>query len=181
MFRGILECSWRLTIPIDDWREVWDSEGSARQLARLRRVGISFFTPREVSAHFDNSPVHDLIVVPYVIACLALHYFCAPVVCLPPHLQPLRSRRPKRRWRACRCASEENRGQWDASVRFTARSNGVNLQLTDRGPAFLVGSSRVQIDLVHASASPVIQPLGKLPAATNYLVGAAQPVAYRRR
>jgi hypothetical protein len=67
---------------------------------------------------------------------------------------------------------EENRGQWDPSVRFTARSNGVNLQLTDRGPAFLVGSSRVQIDLVHASGSPVIQPLEKLPAATNYLVGA---------
>ena len=67
---------------------------------------------------------------------------------------------------------EENRGQWDPSVRFTARSNGVNLQLTDRGPAFLVGSSHVEIGLVHASTTPVIQPLEKLPAATNYLVGA---------
>jgi hypothetical protein len=67
---------------------------------------------------------------------------------------------------------EENRGQWDPSVRFTARSNGVNLQLTNRGPAFLVGSSRIEISLAHASASPVIQPIEKLPAATNYMVGA---------
>jgi len=66
---------------------------------------------------------------------------------------------------------EENRGQWDPSVRFTARFGGANLQLTARGPAFLVGSTRVEIGLVHASASPVIEPLDQLPAATNYLVG----------
>ena len=67
---------------------------------------------------------------------------------------------------------EENRGQWDASVRFTARSAGADLQLTARGPAFLVGSSRVEIALVHASPSPVIEPLDQLPATTNYMVGA---------
>ena len=67
---------------------------------------------------------------------------------------------------------EENRGQWDPSVRFTARSAGANLQLTAHGPAFLVGSSRVEIGLVHANASPVIEPLDQLPATTNYLVGA---------
>jgi hypothetical protein len=67
---------------------------------------------------------------------------------------------------------EENRGQWDASVRFTARSAGANLQLTARGPAFLVGANRVEISLVHASASPVIQPLDRMPATTNYMVGA---------
>jgi hypothetical protein len=66
---------------------------------------------------------------------------------------------------------EENRGQWDASVRFTARSNGTNLQLTARGPAFLVGSSRVAIDLVHGNTAPAIQPLDRLPAITNYMVG----------
>jgi hypothetical protein len=67
---------------------------------------------------------------------------------------------------------EENRGQWDASLRFTARSAGANLQLTARGPAFLVGASRVEIALVHASPSPVIEPLDRLPATTNYMVGA---------
>jgi hypothetical protein len=67
---------------------------------------------------------------------------------------------------------EENRGQWDPSVRFTARSAGPNLQLTAHGPAFLVGPSRVEITLVHAGASPVIEPLDPLPATTNYMVGA---------
>jgi hypothetical protein len=66
---------------------------------------------------------------------------------------------------------EENRGQWDPSVRFTARSNGANLQLTARGPKFLVGQSRVEIDLVHGAAAPAIQPLDRLPATTNYMVG----------
>ncbi len=67
---------------------------------------------------------------------------------------------------------EENRGQWDPSVRFTARSGGANLQLTAHGPAFLVGTNRVEIGLVHANASPVIEPLDQLPATTNYMVGA---------
>src|SRR5260370_24097335 len=67
---------------------------------------------------------------------------------------------------------EENRGQWNPSVRFTARSNGANLQLTAHGPVFLVGASRVEIDLVHAAAAPLIQPLDRLPATTNYMVGA---------
>jgi Beta-propeller repeat len=67
---------------------------------------------------------------------------------------------------------EENRGQWDSSVRFTARSNGANLQLTTRGPAFLVGSNPVEIGLIHANASPVIEPLDQLPTTTNYMVGA---------
>jgi hypothetical protein len=67
---------------------------------------------------------------------------------------------------------EENHGQWDASVRFTARSAGADLQLTARGPAFLVGSSRVEIGLIHSNAAPVIEPLDRLPATTNYMVGA---------
>src|ERR1035437_7290384 len=59
---------------------------------------------------------------------------------------------------------EENRGQWDTSVRFTARSAGATLQLTARGPAFQGGANRVQISLVHASPSPVIEPLDRMPA-----------------
>ncbi|MGD0774258.1 MAG: SBBP repeat-containing protein [Candidatus Solibacter sp.] len=66
---------------------------------------------------------------------------------------------------------EENRGQWDASVRFTARSAGPNLQLTAQGPVFPVGPSRVEIGLVHANPSPVIEPLDQMPAITNYMVG----------
>src|ERR1017187_5001383 len=66
---------------------------------------------------------------------------------------------------------EENRGQWDASVRFTARSAGPNLQLTARGPAFRVGSSGVEIALVHGNRSPVIEPLDRMAATTNYMVG----------
>jgi hypothetical protein len=66
---------------------------------------------------------------------------------------------------------EENRGQWDSSIRFIGRSSGANLQLTASGPAFLMGSKSVEISLVHASPSPVIEPLDQLPAATNYMVG----------
>jgi hypothetical protein len=66
---------------------------------------------------------------------------------------------------------EENRGQFDASVRFMARSAGPNLQLTAHGPAFLVGSSQVELTLVHAAPAPVIEPLDRMPATTNYMVG----------
>src|SRR5947209_5029885 len=57
---------------------------------------------------------------------------------------------------------EENRGQWDPNVRFTARSAGSRLELTARGPAFPVGASRVEIGLVHANAKPAIEPLDRL-------------------
>ena len=67
---------------------------------------------------------------------------------------------------------EENRGQWDASVRYTARSAGADLQLTARGPAFLVGPSRVEIGLIHGSAAPLMEPLDRMAATTNYMVGA---------
>ncbi len=66
---------------------------------------------------------------------------------------------------------EENRGQWDPVVRFTARSGGASLQLTARGPAFQVGASHVEIGLVHGNSSPVITPLDQMPAVTNYLIG----------
>lgn len=66
---------------------------------------------------------------------------------------------------------EENRGQADPSVRFTARSSGPNLLLTDRGPVFRVGSNKVEIGLVHGNTKPAIEPLDRLPAVTNYMVG----------
>jgi hypothetical protein len=66
---------------------------------------------------------------------------------------------------------EENRGQFDPSVRFMARSNGANLRLTANGPSFLVGGSPVGIAMVHANASPAITPLERMPAVTNYMVG----------
>ncbi|MCU1238254.1 MAG: cell surface glycoprotein (s-layer protein) related protein-like protein [Candidatus Solibacter sp.] len=67
---------------------------------------------------------------------------------------------------------EENRGQNRPDVRFTAHSVGGNLQLTDRGPAFLVGARPVEISLVHGNAKPTIEPLDPLPTVTNYMVGA---------
>ena len=66
---------------------------------------------------------------------------------------------------------EENRGQFDSPVRFMARSAGGKLQFTSRGPEFLVGSSTVEIGLVHANAAPKIEPLDRMPAVTNYMVG----------
>jgi hypothetical protein len=66
---------------------------------------------------------------------------------------------------------EENRGQLDSSVRFIARSGGGNLQLTRQGPAFLVGTTPVQLTLVHSNPSPAIQALDPLPTSTNYMVG----------
>src|ERR1019366_6922253 len=141
-----------------------------RQPGRQPRKFLIFHAC-EVFAHFDNPPVHVLIVVRMHRLCGLLTFLCAgtlfaaaPPEPALPQAKAAMARLPLR--------FEENRGQWDASVRFTARSNGANLQLTAHGPAFLVGSSRVEIGLVHASPSPVIQPLDPLPATTNYMVGA---------
>uniref|UniRef100_Q020T1 Cell surface glycoprotein (S-layer protein) related protein-like protein n=1 Tax=Solibacter usitatus (strain Ellin6076) TaxID=234267 RepID=Q020T1_SOLUE len=66
---------------------------------------------------------------------------------------------------------EENRGQFDSPVRFMAKSAGGKLQFTARGPEFLVGSSPVEIGLVHGNAAPKIEPLDRISAVTNYMVG----------
>jgi hypothetical protein len=96
--------------------------------------------------------------------CAGALLAAAPPEPVNPHARAAMARLPLR--------FEENRGQWDASVRFTARAAGANLQLTARGPAFLVGAHRVEISIVHASPSPVIEPLDRMPATTNYMVGA---------
>jgi hypothetical protein len=69
---------------------------------------------------------------------------------------------------------EENRGQWDPSVRYTARAGGYNLRLTDHGVALPLDGKAVRIDLVHSSSAPVIEPLDRMVTATNYLVGNRQ-------
>ncbi len=69
---------------------------------------------------------------------------------------------------------EENRGQLDPAVRFLARSSGGNLQLTQQGPVFFVGSAPVQLTLVHSNPSPAIEPLDRFATDSNYMVGPRQ-------
>ena len=66
---------------------------------------------------------------------------------------------------------EENRGQWNAAVRYTARLEGQSIQLTDGGPSFLVGGRRVALGLVHANPAPRIEPFDRMALGTNYLLG----------
>lgn len=66
---------------------------------------------------------------------------------------------------------EENRGQFPKVVRYTARAGAYNLQLTDRGPAFLMNGKRVELGMIHGSRKPWIEGLDRLSADTNYLVG----------
>ena len=69
---------------------------------------------------------------------------------------------------------EENRGQFHPAVRYTARAGGYNLQLTDRGPAFLLGNQRVEISMVHANPAPGLEGVDRMAAPTNYFVGPRQ-------
>ena len=67
---------------------------------------------------------------------------------------------------------EANRGQWSADVRYLARSGGVKVALTDRGPSVgLPGAGRVDL-VLEGAAPPRIQPLEPLAARTDYFVGA---------
>src|ERR1035437_1386365 len=62
---------------------------------------------------------------------------------------------------------EENRGQWDASVRFTARSAGPTLKWRAAGRGFGGAPTRVEFSLVPPGPPPVIEPLDRMPATTN--------------
>ncbi|HTS63984.1 MAG TPA: SBBP repeat-containing protein [Candidatus Acidoferrales bacterium] len=66
---------------------------------------------------------------------------------------------------------EENRGQFHPAVRYTARTGGYNVQLTDRGPAFLLGGQRVEIAMVHGNPAPRLEGVDRMAAPTNYFVG----------
>jgi hypothetical protein len=66
---------------------------------------------------------------------------------------------------------EANQGQWSPDVRYLARSGGVKVALTDRGPSVgLPGAGRVDL-VLEGAASPRIQPLEPLAARTDYFVG----------
>ena len=67
---------------------------------------------------------------------------------------------------------EENRGQFDPAVRYTARSAGASLQLTARGPAFQWAATASNSASCTPTPSPAIESLDRLPAITNYMVGA---------
>jgi hypothetical protein len=66
---------------------------------------------------------------------------------------------------------EQNQGQFGKDVRYTARSGGYDLFLTDSGASFQMGTRRVTLRLVHANATPRIEALDKLVTKTNYMVG----------
>jgi len=67
---------------------------------------------------------------------------------------------------------EANQGQWNPDVRFLARSGGVKVLLTDRGPAVgLPEAGRVDL-VLEGAAPPRIQPLEPLAARTDYFIGA---------
>jgi len=66
---------------------------------------------------------------------------------------------------------EANQGQWSPDVRYLARSGGVKVALTDRGPSVgLPGAGRVDL-VLEGAAPPRIQPLEPLAARTDYFVG----------
>jgi hypothetical protein len=70
---------------------------------------------------------------------------------------------------------EANRGQWDATVRYAARSNGYALLLTAGGPVVsFLGSRRVDIKLLNSNRAARIEPLDQLPAHTDYFMGSRE-------
>src|SRR5579862_7216319 len=66
---------------------------------------------------------------------------------------------------------EANQGQWNAEVRFAARTATESIYLTAQGPVLAAQGRRVDISLVHANRSPVIEPLDQLPGKVDYYIG----------
>jgi hypothetical protein len=68
---------------------------------------------------------------------------------------------------------EANQGQFGPSVRYAARSAGFALALTERGASLrFVGSRPLDIALLDSNPWPLIQPLDRLSAQTDYFIGA---------
>ena len=66
---------------------------------------------------------------------------------------------------------EANQGQWSPDVRYLARSGGVKVALTDRGPSVgLPGAGRVDL-VLEGAAAPRIEALEPLAARTDYFIG----------
>ena len=66
---------------------------------------------------------------------------------------------------------EENRGQFDASVRYFARSPRQILLLTKREAMVPVGRGVVRISLSGANRNPAVRGAGLLPSRSAYLIG----------
>ncbi|MGD0869887.1 MAG: SBBP repeat-containing protein [Bryobacteraceae bacterium] len=70
---------------------------------------------------------------------------------------------------------EANQGQFAPSVRYAARTTGFALALTARGASLRFADSRpLDISLLDSNPWPLIQPLDRLSAQTDYFIGARQ-------
>ncbi len=70
---------------------------------------------------------------------------------------------------------EANQGQWDSSVRFRARSGGLNLSLTPSGPvAAFANAPDLAISLAGSNPAAAIEGLDRVGARTDYFIGARQ-------
>ena len=70
---------------------------------------------------------------------------------------------------------EANQGQFAPSVRYAARTAGFALALTARGASLRFADSRpLDIALLDSNPWPLIQPLDRLSAQTDYFIGAKQ-------
>src|ERR1035438_3719517 len=68
---------------------------------------------------------------------------------------------------------EANQGQFAPSVRYAARATGFALALTARGASLRFADSRpLDIALLDSNPWPLIQPLDRLSAQTDYFIGA---------
>jgi len=70
---------------------------------------------------------------------------------------------------------EANQGQFAPSVRYAARTTGFALALTARGASLRFADSRpLDIAMFDSNPWPLIQPLDRLSAQTDYFIGAKQ-------
>ena len=70
---------------------------------------------------------------------------------------------------------EANQGQFAPSVRYAARTSGFALALTARGASLrFADSPALDIALLDSNPWPLIQPLDRLSAQTDYFIGAKQ-------
>jgi len=68
---------------------------------------------------------------------------------------------------------EINQGQFAPAVRYAARTRDFALALTQQGPSLRVPGARpLDITLLHSNPWPLIQPLDRFTAQTDYFIGA---------